>query len=189
MVGHFDMAKMAKPVTRRAHKVYVRPRGVDTQVKKETNAVLSLPRAGSSQTYSLNGFVEGLESAGCRSQPSDCVEPFCGHSVCGEGPAHGIIQLPAVGRSPCPRGWVGELLGEEEVVLCRKAPRHHARPTVARRVEPSLPLCLCCRGSMPRKLLERPGSRALQSIPLVQRATPGKGYCLGGSREVTERPC
>ena len=72
---------------------YVRPHGVDTQVKEETNAVLSCHAPDPRGHAPLNGFVEGSESAGCCSPPSDYAEPGCGHSACREGPTHGIIQL------------------------------------------------------------------------------------------------
>ena len=44
---------------------YVRPRGVDAQVKEETNAVLPCHTLDPRRHAPLNCLVEGPESAGC----------------------------------------------------------------------------------------------------------------------------
>ena len=43
----------------------VRPRGVDAQVKEETNAVLPCHAPDPRRHAPLNGLVEGPKSAGC----------------------------------------------------------------------------------------------------------------------------
>ena len=62
MGGHSIWPRMAKPVTRRAQR-YVRPRGMDAQVKEETNAVLPCHAPDPRRHAPLNGLVEGPESA------------------------------------------------------------------------------------------------------------------------------